>query len=527
MKNGWTRPGIWVLLAALVALKAFSSPAETLRTTADFELVESGLSADGEALELSLEDAIGIALRRNLDLHVERYQRSRSLLSIMLNEGIYDLELSARLDTREDNAPAASQLESSSSESANANFQVDQLFPIGGTATVGWANRRSESDLSFNNFNPSYSSGLQFGYSQPLFRNFGKLATERSLLLARTNAQVSREDFQVQVEAVIADVSNSYWDVVQARAQLEVSLESLRLAEELHEMNRIQVEVGTLAPLELVRSEAGVASRQEDIIRFRANVEDAEDRLRQLLNLTQGPLWNTPIQATTDPEIEFRKLDLDEAITIALAERPEIRRQQLNLDNLDIEARFQANQLKPRLDVDAGYNLAGIGGTSLDPAIDGGGYNGALEQVFDADFTGWSVGFTFAYPLQNRAARAAKAQADLALEQGEVELERQRQIIITEVRRAARALRTAQEQIRSAEVSSRLELKNLEAEQRRYENGLATSFQILETQEDLSNARNREVNAVSEYRRQLVTFDRAIGQLLESFGVVLEGADDS
>ncbi len=525
MKNGPTIPNALALMIALAVLLVPSLAAESLLTTADYELADSGLSTDGETIALTLEDAIGIALRRNLDLHVQRYQRSRSLLGILQNQGIYDLNLSGNLDTRESNSPSSSQLQSASSENANANLQLDRRILTGADLRLTWNNGRSESDLSFNTLNPSYSSGLQLGFTQPLMRNFGRLATERSLIVARTNVAINHEDFQVQVETVVEDVSTAYWDVVQSREQLQVSQESLRLAEELHNMNRIQVEVGTLAPLELVRSEAGVASRQEDIIRFRADVEDAEDRLRQLLNLNQGPLWATPIEPTTDPQMEFRQIDLDSAIEIALAQRPEIRRQQLNLDNLEVEARFQRNQLKPRLDLTAGYGLSGTDGTSLDPNVEGGGYSGALEQVLKADFTGWSVGLNFAFPLQNRAARATKAQAELALEQGLVELERERQTVITQVRRSARALRTAEEQIRSAKVTSRLQLKNLEAEQRRYENGLATSFQILETQEDLSNARSREVNAVSTYRRRLLSFDRSVGKLLESYGIVLEAGD--
>jgi outer membrane protein TolC len=291
-------------------------------------------------------------------------------------------------------------------------------------------------------------------------------------------------------------------------------------------MNKIQVEVGTMAPLETVQSEAGVATREEDIIRRQAAVEDSADALRRLVNLDRRELWDIGILPVTPPELDHRPIDLDEAIDVALENRPDVRRQRLLIKNIELEAKIANNQKKPRLDVLARYGLNAVDGDVSDPntgvLLEGGGYSDALQQILNLDFDGWSVGLTFAYPLQNRAAKARSVRADLALEQVDLELRDLEQQVVAEVRQTARAVETAAKQIESAKVSSRLARENLNAEQKRYENGLSTSFQVLQIQEDLSQARSRQVSAVIAYRRALTAYERSVGKLLEANDVELD-----
>lgn len=297
-------------------------------------------------------------------------------------------------------------------------------------------------------------------------------------------------------------------------------------------MNRIQVEVGTLAPLELIQSEVGIATRQEEIIRTQAQVEDAADQLRRLLNVESPRLWSMEVVPVTDPEIARISIELEPAIRTALDERPELAAQRLQLDTLELDARFFRNQAKPRLDAQVRYGFNGLGGTArerenpLDPnspvTITPGGYEDALQQIVDRNFRGWQIGLDFGYPLQNRQAKARRTIADLALERGETLLQDLELQIRTEVRTAARGVDTAAQQIDSARVSMRLAEENLDAERKRYENGLSTSFQVLEIQEDLTQARSRLVTAITGYRRALVRYYRSIGRLLDENGVELE-----
>jgi outer membrane protein TolC len=243
-------------------------------------------------------------------------------------------------------------------------------------------------------------------------------------------------------------------------------------------------------------------------------------------------MWTTPIVPTTDPETDRITIDVDEALRIALEERSELRAQGLVLANLEIDRRVFANLVKPRLDLQLRYGFNGLGGDvniggggpfdPRPPEIVPGGYSDAIEQVFEADFEGWSGGLVLGYPIQNREARAARTIAELALEEGRVTLDDLRLSILTEVRRSARGVEAAAEAIDLAKKSTDLAERNLDAEQKRYENGLSTSFQVLEIQEDLTQARSREVSAVAAYRRALVAFYRAMGRLLDENGIQLE-----
>lgn len=521
------------ILCTLLPLAAASAETVAVSMTATEDLGELGIAPTDGELRLSLDDAVVIALQRNLSLQVQRLIRRQSLLGIDQNLGIYDFNLGSTLSASNNTSPTTTDLvatggQAQETDRASLNVSLTRLLSFGGTPGIELNSSRLETNDTFFTVNPSFSADFDLTYTQPLLRDFGKTPTERFLIQARTRTDINREDFETQVTFVLQDIIDRYWELVEARAQLEVARESLKLAEELRENNRIQVEVGTLPPLEMVQSEARVATRQEDIITRTAQVEDTEDRLRRLLNLDQGELWAIPVVPITPAEVAFTEVDVEQAIQTALEERPDIRRKRLENQNLEVEAAYFENQVKPRLDLSARYGFNGVGGDVTTRNMQGeiidfmpGGLGDAWDQVSERDFDGWAASLVFSYPLENRTAKANRAIADLSVEQGEAELRDLLQDATTQVRRAARAVRTAEQQIKSAKVSVNLEERNLEAEQKRYENGLSTSFRVLEIQEDLSNARSREVTAIAGYRRALVSFYAAIGRLTEEFGVEL------
>jgi outer membrane protein TolC len=293
------------------------------------------------------------------------------------------------------------------------------------------------------------------------------------------------------------------------------------------------VDVGTMAPLELVQSEAAIAEREEGIITAQGLLGDAEDVLRRLLNLPDGELWSAEIRPATDPAIQHTPIDVNAAIQTALAERPELRGQQLNIEQARIESQFARNQERPTLNLDVSYGFSGVGGDLINRDDDTGevidtipgGFNDAFNQVAGFDFPGWTAQLTFGYPLQNRGAKATRAIADLDLARAESALEDVRDAIITEVRGAARQVETAAKQIDAAKASRVFQERNLDAERKRYENGMSTSFQITQIQEDVTEARRREVFAINNYRRVLADFQRSIGRLLEEEGVTIDDQD--
>lgn len=524
-----------VLTATAVGPGAMAQTAVRTTTVGAGETAPSPVVQEG-AIQLSLEDAVEIALRRNLDLALQRFDRTQSLLRIDQAQGIFDFNVGGSYSQSKVTSPTSSDLSGAlvlETEDRTLGLSGTQLTPDGGQLRVDLQGTRSTTNNAFVFLNPDYFALAGVGFTQPLLRGFGRTVTKRSILQARLASDINRETFEQQVAQLIEDVERAYWALVESREQLTVSEEGLDLARELDERNRIQVDVGTLAPIELVQSEATVATRQEEIIRSQAAVGDAEDQLRQLLNLDRGAFWDLPIVPVTDPETEHLQIDLGQAIATALTERPELRSQKLDVQIAEVDREFFANARLPRVDLGLIYSARGRAGRGMtvdpetgDVTTANGDITDAFSDAVGRDFDAWQVDLTVSYPIQNREARAQSAIADLEVDRSRTQLEQLELSVVTEVRAAARAVNTAAEQITSASASRRLQERNLDAEQKRYENGMSTSFQVTQIQEDVTEARSREVSAITNYRVALVSYYRAIGRLLEENGVELLDAED-
>ena len=466
-----------------------------------------------DTVQLSLNQAVEIALQQNLGIVVERYNRTQRLLGITQSLGVYDLFADATVQASDNQQAVVATTDAGSQNQQIFNFGFAQRVPTGGNLSFGWDTSRTESDARNRDTPTSFNSGFNFAYTQPLLQSFGRLAFERTIVLAQTNSRISGQEFERVVTETVQDVENAYWNLVNAREQLVVAQQSLALARELNDRNRIQVEVGTLAPLEMVQSEAAIATREEDIIRATASIGDAEDEIRRLLNLPVGEgLWQKPIIPTTEPETERISIDVNAAINTALGERPELRTQEFQLAQAQLDARFFRLQLRPQLNLTTNYGYNGTG------AI----FGDAFDQISGFDFRGWVIRLDFLYPIQNRTARAQSASANLDVERVQTLLDQTKTVISTEVRRAARAVDTAAKQIDAARISLDFQNKNLDAERKRYENGMSTSFQITQIQDDLTQARSRQVQATINYRTALAEYYRSIGRLLEQQGIAID-----
>lgn len=536
----WT--GALVALLAVVTLTPTAgtaqspgadSPGYTVSTDqVDLGWTPSPKITDGR-LELTMWEAIEIALRRNYGLVIERYNLEESGFRLTENMGIYDLNFTADLSKSSETQPSASNLdgaEISVRDSSGLNLGIEQLNRIGGTFELDMLNSKAESNSFFSTLNPSYRVDLDATYRQPLLRDLGHLATNRNLIIATNNLEVSRETFEQQIIEVVRTVGVNYWTLAEAIQQYAVAEEALRLAEELHEQNKVKVDVGTLAPLELVQSEAGMATRRDEYIRAEIAIGNAEDDLREALNIPDGDLWEVNIIPQTPPDITRIDIDVSEAVKSGLENRPVIRSKRLQNQNLEVDLGYFKNQKKPRLDLTASYGYNGLGGDVTERDFftgeilftAPGGYGDALRQIRDGTFEGWRWSLNLAVPMQNRTGKARMTIAEIAIERGQAELAQLELQVSTEVRKAARAVTTAEALVDSTRVSRRLEEENLKAEQKRFENGMSTSFQVLQIQEDLATARSNAVQAETGYRKALIEFFRAIGTLDDEVGIELQ-----
>jgi outer membrane protein TolC len=472
------------------------------------------LDIKDNAIQLSIDRAVEIALQRNLGIVVQRYLHVQSLLGVTQSLGIYDLRSEAEASLTNQNNAVVSSIDAAQFKQNTLNFSLIQRLPTGGDLSVGWGGDYTRSDASTRRANPSaYGSGVTFGYTQPLLGGYGRLANERQILISQTNSQISRQDFRLQVTTITQQVENAYWNLVNAREQLGVAQQSLQLARDLNQRNRIQVQVGTLAPLDITQSEAAIATREGGIIQAISAVGDAEDTLRQLLNLPSGSLWQTPIVPTSDPNTaEKLTINLDDALRTAFDRRPELHTQDLQLAQARLDAEYFRSLTRPTLGLDLkyGYNGTGVG------------LSDSFSQVTGLQFRTWSAKLQFAYPIQNRANRAQSASANINVDRLQALLDQERKLIETEVRRATRAVSTAIKAIDAARIAREFQEKNLNAERKRYENGMSTAFQITQIQDQLTQARSNEVTATVNYRTAIAEFYRATGRLLDQEGVAID-----
>jgi outer membrane protein TolC len=357
----------------------------------------------------------------------------------------------------------------------------------------------------------TYNSGFSFDFNLPLLQGFGTETNTEQLVLAENNYDISLSDLEGRAEAVLESVEGAYWDVIASAEALRVARESLERAKDLLNLNRKKVEVGTLAPIEITQAEAGVASEEEGVIVAEETRANAEDELRRLLAIPEGdPRWAMGIVATDRPDITRRTVDLDAAIKTALAERPEMIRARQNVRNLELSERVARHETRHQLDFNANY---GPSGTSVEGM--GESVSLALQRF---EYT-WSTELVYTVPIGNRAAKANFAQARLAREQSEVDLQNQEQSIRVEVRRAARAVDSGFKRFEAAQANVLLQRKKLEAEQKKFDNGMSTTFQVRSFQNDLSEAELSWIRAGLDYAKGLAALEAAKGTLLEYHGL--------
>jgi len=521
--SNWSNAGFFPTFMAVGVTEA--------RRAAAGNSSELMIGPDGTT-DVTLTTLIDLTLKNNLDIRIEAYSPALGIEAINAREAIFDPLLRFTLSLFSTTNPTAAVLEGADIlevDRSNWDFGGQKLIPWGGTAGISWNNQREKTNSQFATLNPSYVSQLNFSIDQPLLRNFGKDVTRREIRIASNDHNVSQEQFRLQVMRSVATAIDAYWDLYGKIEQLEVRREALRLSEDLLRINRTRVEVGVMAPLEVATAEAEVARNEGILITAQADVENARDRVLTLINTPQlSALWSAKMQPVDAPKLDRREIDLKESYLTALEMRPDIRQQRLQMDNDLIRLDFARNQLKPGLNLNAGWGATGLGGTAIvnggpgeEPEMVPGGYGDALDQLFSFDFANWRVGATFELPVFNQAAEANHATARLNQSRNEDRLEAVRQVIAVEVRRLARATTTSFESSEAAEATRRLQEKRLDAEQKKFEHGLSTNFEVATAQQDLTEARTSEVISITTYQRALSALDLAVGTILDEYGIEL------
>ncbi|MBI4454960.1 MAG: TolC family protein [Acidobacteria bacterium] len=399
-----------------------------------------------------------------------------------------------------------------------------QLFPTGTSYFLGVNGLRQSSTQQFLRFNPAVISRFVFGFHQPLLSGFGLLPNERFMIVARNNQKVSEEVFRQQVINTVVKVENMYWDTVALQENIRVAEQSLTVAEKLYRDNKMKAEIGTLAPLDVVAAESEVAARQRDLIVARTNLQLQEATLKNILSKKVDRELDAARLVTTDslPQVRSGDIpDLDKTLADALEDRPELRQAQLNLQNQNVASRYTANNLKPNLALFGLYAGAGLEGNTSKSS---GGAGGSLGQAFTGDFPEQGGGMSLSISIRNRAAQADNLRAQLEYSQLQTNLQRSRNQIALEVRQAMIGLIQGKAQVEAAHQAVVLARQTLEAEQKKLQAGVSTSYQVILRERDLVEAELAEVQALGGYAKARVEMGRSAGKSLDRSGIRLSDA---
>jgi len=498
----------------------------------------SAPAQEAPAVSLSLSEVLESALEKNLDIAVRRFDPKIQETEVTTAESAFDPQVHGSAQVGEDNSPQADRLSggfvSSSRDKTFAASYVDPLR-IGSTFQFDvFTNRHLPGDPG-----PTYFSQALATYTQPFLRNFGLDVNKTAITVAKNNQEISRWQFRQTVINTLAQAEEAYYDLNLAIMNMSTAEGYLNLAKDFLDQTRIKVKVGTLPPIEITQAEAGVADREETVIVARSAIRAAEDNLRRLMNIpSDSPLWKQPIQPTDEPQVLDMIVDLDEAIRTAMEKRPDLQQARLDLANRDADLRYRKNQKLYRLDLVAKYGASGLAGDFYardpltgaiildppltgDPVHDSSGAWDTFDQIARRDSNTWSAQLQLGIPLGNRAADAAFAAAKYSQDQTRLTIGQMEQAAQVEVRTTTRNIDTNLKRYRAALVNTRLQKEKLDAEQKKYENGMSTAFQVLQYQTDLANAKARENQAIVDYNKSLVELDRTLGILLDTRNVTV------
>jgi outer membrane protein len=530
---------ITALVACLAAAPAFAQhPDDRARTDAIAreaarQFTEARLAADqtrptapppapGTTVNLTLDDAVARSLERNLDIAVERLNPRTFDFSIAALDANYRPNFNTTVGTRSATTFTTSQTAGGAvltTETMTGNTGLSQNIKWGGGSfAVGFNNNRIENSNLFATRNPTLNSNLTASYVQPILRGFRIDGVRSQLLITHLNQEISEINLRGTITTTLASVRNAYWDLVYAIQAVEVAERSLALATKLVEDNRSRVEVGTMAPIDIVQAQAEEATRRQTLAQARATHRTAELVLKRLIvSGTEDPLWTGSLNPVDRPSFTPAVLDVETAVKRALDARTDLLQSRRTLEANNVTLRNLVDQQLPALDLTATYGLAGIGGTEfvrsggLGSPITGqinSGYINALNTMFDRAAPTWNLAVTFSYPIGTSAADASAARARLQQQQTLAQSKQLELQIATEVTNAALQVQATMERYQAATVARELADKRLEAEQSKFEVGMSTNFFVVQAQRDLADAQNAELRALLDYRKSLVDFER-------------------
>ncbi|HHT9106207.1 MAG TPA: TolC family protein [Candidatus Wujingus californicus] len=481
------------------------------------------MSSNLRYMSLSLTDSIIYALQNNFDIEISKLDSRIEDYNITVEKARFDPVVKLTGSIENDEEPINSQLvgglETTSispfvEEGKTADTVIQSMIPTGATLSLEYNIFSDFVDPNpFRLLNPAYQNYIEAKITQPLLKGGGWFYNRSPIYIARNNKTISLSKFKVTTIEITDSVQEAYWNLVKAIEDLKVVNKSLERAEDLLKKNKIQVEAGTLAPIEIIDAESGVASRVEAVISAENTIKDKEDELKRIMNFTDGEVISDAIITPTDkPVFEPKKFELKDSIKLAMENRPELQQLHLKTENAGMQTKRRKNELLPALDFTTGIRYAGLGDE----------VSSANDSVFSEDFQGEFFTLSLAIPIGNRSARSQYNKSKTEERQANINVKKKELDIVVEVRESVRQVTTNIERVKATRKARELAQKRLDVEEKKYSVGRSTSLEVLRAQEDLATAEGNEAKAIIDYEISLGNLEKAKGTILDAYDIKLK-----
>jgi len=506
----------------------------------------------GAVLDLSMKDAIRLALTNNLDIAIEDYNEELNRERFIQTKGFYDPRLQFTVGFNSRDQITTTILEAgqganfvSSTTGLTLNSQIRQNVPGGGRATLQFNNNRGGTNSAFSYINPNYNSNFSLDFMQPLWRGFRVTETERQLKLVNLDTRISDTQFQDRVSSIVQNVQNEYWDLVFAIQNHETGRQSMELAIVQHKNNQKRVEIGVMAPIEITKSRAEVARREQQMIQSEVRIIEAENGLKRLLAPDpKATIWGLNLLPTDQPKEQQVGITLDEAVDRALERRPELEEIRLQVQKNEVDRKYYRNFSKPQFNLQASLASTGTAGTvfqkgtadldgdgvpdpdqALIPAPNApfyGGWGKAIPDAFKFNYLNYGVFLTVEMPLwRDRTNDAAMAQIIINDRRLNSQMKNSQQLVMVDVRNAYQGMQTQKKALEAARISRQLAEEQLAGENKRFEAGLSTNFEVLTYQNDLAAARVSELQALINFEKSVTALQRSMYTIVGDQDIIL------
>ncbi len=476
------------------------------------------------------------ALDKNVDIDIERENVRLAQFSIDGAKGAYDPATAIDFSYESLKSPNAFLFSGTAQnfvlrDTLLYNFSLNQLVEKGGgNYSINLNNSRVGSNTQ--NFTPQFNPNLTLQYTQPLFKNFSVDANRRAIKIAKKQLDLSDALFRQRAIDIIAQVQRAYWDLALAIRDEEIQRDAVALAETQLHNNQRQVEVGTLAPIDVVSAAAQLESRRQQAFQAINAVALAENSIKALtVESPTSQLWSAQIIPVEPFEIQHVALPLQDALKLAFENRPELKQYALQKEMNQIDVDYYKDQLKPQIDLIGAYRMTGLAGSPRAGVPPGqifpefvGGYGTALKNLVQNDFRTWSVGLQFTFPLRNRVAKANYGRALETDRKLELQTRSQLQSIEVEVRNAVQAVETTQFRIEASRLAREYAQQQLDGEMKKFQAGMIANFFVLTRQNELAAARGVEQRALADYNKAVADLQRVISTTLSSNNIEIRSA---